>query len=230
MATIPNNTIVYYDTQLSLVYKTIDHLKKAFSNLVVVKSEAEFFEFIKNNKADILIVNLDVNPLDGIGITRETISIYEDKKPYIIVYSNKQDDFLQELAYNSGVDAFINSNYAPVLLELLIKSLLRRLKTTPAPRVKSNELIVDEEEFLVIKNGVKIELPKKEFKMLLLLQRNDTKFFSKLELAKEIWNDEEIAKKRTIDVHIYNIRQIFGKHIIQSQKGKGYRINKKYFA
>lgn len=230
MATPINNTILYYDTQLSSVYKTIDHLKKAFPGLVVVKSETEFFDFLKNNSADVLIVNLDVSPMDGIAITREAINQIEEKKPYVIVYSNKQDDFLQELAYNSGVDAFISANYSPVLMELLVKSLLRRIKATPPAKSKSNELIVDEEEFLVIKNGVKIELPKKEFKMLLLMQRNDTKFFSKKELAKEIWNDEEIAKKRTIDVHIYNIRQIFGKHIIQSQKGKGYRINKKYFA
>ena len=72
-------------------------------------------------------------------------------------------------------------------------------------------------------------LPKKEFKILLLLHQNQNKFFSKKELALSVWNDENVAKKRTIDVHIYNIRQIFGKKIIQSQKGKGYRLNKKYF-
>ncbi|MFO0436137.1 MAG: winged helix-turn-helix domain-containing protein, partial [Sphingobacteriaceae bacterium] len=75
----------------------------------------------------------------------------------------------------------------------------------------------------------KIELPKKEFRILMLLHNDQNKFFSKEELAINIWNDETIAKKRTIDVHIYNIRKILGKRIIQSQKGKGYRLNKSLF-
>ena len=66
-----------------------------------------------------------------------------------------------------------------------------------------------------------------EFKVFELLYNTPDKFFSKTEIAGLIWLDESVANKRTIDVHIYNIRQFFGKRIIQSQKGKGYRINKK---
>ena len=46
-------------------------------------------------------------------------------------------------------------------------------------------------------------------------------------IAEYIWKDESVSKKRIIDVHVYNIRQLFGKRVIQSQKGNGYRINKK---
>ncbi|MDZ4663814.1 MAG: winged helix-turn-helix domain-containing protein [Bacteroidota bacterium] len=134
-----------------------------------------------------------------------------------------------ELAFNSGVDAFVNYQGTPALMELLLKALVKRIKSDVKILRNTNELIVDEDEFLVIRNNTKFELPKKEFKILLLLHQNQNKFFSKKELAISVWNDENVAKKRTIDVHIYNIRQVFGKTIIQSQKGKGYRLNKKYF-
>jgi len=230
LADIKNTSIVFYDNQLSQVYKTIDHFKKVFPKTIVLKNETEYFEFIKTNPIQILLLNLDVSPMDGIAIMKETLQLINDVRPFVIIYSDKQDDFLQELAYNNGADSFINYHQSPVLLELLVKSLIKRLKLKQPSLSHSNELVIDEEEYIVLKQGNKIELPKKEFKMLVFLQKNAHKFFSKKELAIELWNDETVANKRTIDVHIYNIRQVFGKNVITSQKGKGYRINKKYFS
>ena len=223
-----NIHILIYDTQISSVYKTIDHLKRNFSNLVIVKNEDEFHEVIEQQLFDIILINLDVSPHDGIAITKELRANTTDHHFFIVIYTNKQDDFLYELAYNNGADAFVNYHNTPVLMELLLKSLAKRLFKSNQNIIKNNEFRVDEERFLVVKNNIEKELPKKEFKLLLLLYKHPDKFFTKKELAASIWNDELVAAKRTIDVHIYNIRQIFGKKIIQSQKGKGYRINRKF--
>ncbi len=229
MAATLNNALLLYDNQLSSVFKTIDHLKKVFPNLIIVKNEEEYFENISTRHFDVIVISLDVVPMDGIAITKETLLTANGIKPFVVIYSDKQDDFLLELAFNSGVDAFVNYQGTPALMELLLKALVKRIKSDVKILRNTNELIVDEDEFLVIRNNTKFELPKKEFKILLLLHQNQNKFFSKKELAISVWNDENVAKKRTIDVHIYNIRQVFGKTIIQSQKGKGYRLNKKYF-
>lgn len=231
MATsVLNNHILLYDNQLSSIFKTIDHLKKIFPNLIIVKNEDEYFQNLSTTHFDVIVISLDVVPMDGIAITKETLIAVHGQKPFLVIYSDKHDDFLLELAFNSGVDSFVNYQTTPVLMELLLKALIKRVKTEARLASNSNELIVNEDEYLVIRNNTKYELPKKEFKILLLLHQNQNKFFSKKELAISVWNDENVAKKRTIDVHIYNIRQVFGKKIIQSQKGKGYRLNKKYFA
>jgi len=230
LADILNNPILIYDNKLSAVLKTIDHLKKVFPNLIVAKNEEDYFHHLKAQAIDVVLISLDVMPMDGIAITKETIALKNDNKPFFIIYSNKQDDFLLEHAFNNGVDAFVNYQLTPSLMELLVKALIKRLKVAEKIVKANGGFIISEEEYLIISNDTKIELPKKEFKILLLLHQNQNKFLSKKELALSVWNNEEVAKKRTIDVHIYNIRQIFGKKIIQSQKGKGYRINKKYFA
>jgi DNA-binding response OmpR family regulator len=110
-------------------------------------------------------------------------------------------------------------------MELFLNNLLRRrVKITNNSK---REVIIDNERYLIFKNGEPIQLPRKEFKLFELLYNSPEKFFTKTEIAGSVWQDETIANKRTIDVHIYNIRQFFGKRIVQSQKGKGYRINKK---
>lgn len=230
MTEFNNRNILIYENRLSNIYKTIDQLKRTFNNFHIAKNEEEYFNIIKEITFDVILLNLDVAPLDGIAVIKETINFYSTNRPYFILYSSKQDDFLAELAYNNGTDIFYANYTNPILTELIIKSLLKRIHSNNSKTLLAKEFFINEEEYIVENNNNKLTLPKKEFKILQLLNQNHNKFYSKEELALIIWKDETIAKKRTIDVHIYNIRQIFGKKVIQTQKGKGYRINKKYFS
>ncbi len=218
-------SIVFVDNAVSRIFKTIDTLKKNFSSVTVFNQEKEFLDFINEHPSDLIFLNLDLVPNDGVVLTKEIRQKLHDPSPFIVIYSDKQDDFVQELAFNAGADSFISFHNKASVMELFVANLLRRRIKT-GNQVKK-EVIIDNERFLVFKNGEPFQLPRKEFRLFELLYNHPEKFFTKAEIAGEIWHDETIANKRTIDVHIYNIRQFFGKRIVQSQKGKGYRINKK---
>ena len=218
-------TVVFFDNSINRIFKTIDTIKNAYSNLFIFNEEADFFEFIENNSCDVIFLNLDLAPNDAVLITKEIKIRNLVSKPFVVIYSDKQDDFAQEFAFDSGADSFINFQSKPGVMILFLKNLLkRRIKLINTSR---KEIVLDDEQLLIFNKGVPIQLPRKEFKVFELLYNTPDKFFSKTEIAGLIWLDEAVANKRTIDVHIYNIRQFFGKRIIQSQKGKGYRINKK---
>ncbi|MEO6303031.1 MAG: winged helix-turn-helix domain-containing protein [Bacteroidia bacterium] len=218
-------SIVFFDNSISGIFKTIDLIKNTYANVFICNQEADFFEFIEKNDCDIIFLNLDLSPNDAVLITKEIKLRNLTCKPFVIIYSEKQDDFAQEIAFNSGADSFINFHNKPGVMILFLKNFLkRRVKVKSG---SSKEVILDDEKFLIFNKGEPIQLPRKEFKVFELLYNTPDKFFSKTEIAGLIWMDESVANKRTIDVHIYNIRQFFGKRIIQSQKGKGYRINKK---
>jgi DNA-binding response OmpR family regulator len=221
----PLACIIFVDNTINRIFKTIETLRNSFDQIRIFNQEKEFLDFLETCSPDVIFLNLDLKPNDAVILLREIKSRKAEAEPFIIIYSDKQDDFVQELAFNSGVDSFINfHNKAPVM-ELFLKNLLRR-RIKPEMNNKK-EVTIDNERYLIFKNGEAVQLPRKEFKLFELLYNNSDKFFSKTEIAGEIWKDEPIANKRTIDVHIYNIRQFFGKRIIQSQKGKGYRMNKK---
>lgn len=221
----PRPSIVFVDNSVNRIFKTIEGLKNSFGNIHIFNQEKDFFDFLETNPIDIIFLNLDLQPNDAVAICREIKQRNLEANPFLIIYTDKQDDFVQELAFNSGVDSFINFHNKSSVMELFIKNLLRRRVKTKVNLKR--EVVIDNDRHLIFKNGVAFQLPRKEFKLFELLYNSSEKFFSKLEIAGTIWNDETIASKRTIDVHIYNIRQFFGKRIIQSQKGKGYRINKK---
>lgn len=218
-------TVVFVDNAINRIFRTIETLRNSFPNIHIFNQEKDLLEFLEHSPADVIFLNLDLKPNDAVILSREIRQRKPETDPFIVIYSDKQDDFVQELAYNSGVDSFISFHAKPSVMELFLKNLLRR-RTRPNNAARK-ELVIDNERYLIFKNGEAVQLPRKEFRLFELLYNNSDKFFSKTEIAGHIWNDESIANKRTIDVHIYNIRQFFGKRVIQSQKGKGYRINKK---
>lgn len=222
---VNNSAIVFVDNAINKIFKTVDTLKHAFGNIVIFNQEKELFAWLEENAADVILMNLDLQPNDAVTLTKEIRLKTRESNPFIIIYTEKQDDFVQELAFNAGADSFIAFHHKAAVVELFLKNLLRR-------RVKVNrnsrkEVVIDYDKYLIFKNGEPFQLPRKEFKLFELLYNSSEKFFTKAEIAGYIWHDETVANKRTIDVHIYNIRQFFGKRIIQSQKGKGYRINKR---
>src|SRR6218665_1048059 len=222
---VNQSQIVFLDNAVSRIFKTIDTLRQTYEHITIFNQEKDFFEFLEENQVDIIFLNLDLTPNDAVILSKEITQRNLESNPYVIIYTDKQDDFVQELAFNSGVDSFISFHNKAAVMELYVKNLLRRRIKTSAN--SKREVVIDNDRYLIFKNGEAFQLPRKEFRLFELLYNNSEKFFTKNEIATRIWNDESVANKRTIDVHIYNIRQFFGKRIVQSQKGKGYRINKK---
>ena len=205
------HSIVFVDNSINQIFKTINHLKTKYENTDVFVQEKLFLEFFEENSPDIILKDIK--------------QINKEPNPYVVIYTENNDDFVQELAFNSGADFFINFHQKPLVMELFIKNILKRKVNTKIDTKK--RIYIDFESYLIFNQGKPFQLPRKEFMLFELLYNNSDKYFSKVDLAKIIWADESIALKRTIDVHVYNIRQFFGKNIILSKKGIGYSLNKK---
>jgi DNA-binding response OmpR family regulator len=99
-------------------------------------------------------------------------------------------------------------------------------KNTDTENLSTKKFHVDKEQYVIVTEKGKIALPRKEFEMISLMYFNANKIFTRLDFAKHIWNSPDVAKSRTIDIHIRNIRRILGNDIIKTTKGIGYTINK----
>src|SRR4051812_29751229 len=196
-------SIVFVDNAVNRIFKTIDALKTSYENIYIFNQEKDFFDFLDDNQADVIFLNLDLHPNDALILLKEIKQRKAESNPFIVIYSDKQDDFVQELAFNSGVDSFINFHHKASVMELFLKNLVRR--RTQVKAVHKREMVIDNDRYLIYKNNEAFQLPRKEFRLFELLYNNSDKFFSKTEIAAFIWNDESVAGKRTIDVHIYNI-------------------------
>ena len=77
---------------------------------------------------------------------------------------------------------------------------------------------------MVIKEGESIQLPKKEFELLLLLSSAPGRVFTRENILNTIWGNDVIVGDRTIDVHIRKLREKLGDDLFKTIKGVGYKF------
>jgi len=223
--------IVICSNSESSIKKIIDFLEEKLYNVSYTKNEEDLLKQIKKNDTQLVVLELDLKHKDGITITSDIRNLKDIEQPYIIIFSNKQDDYIQITAFNSGADDFITTPIKPILLEARICTLKKRHAASQTNQEiihDPSKFFVDREQYLIVTENGKISLPRKEFEMIDLMFQNAHKVFTRHDFAKLIWNAPEVANSRTIDIHIRNIRRVLGNDIIKTSKGIGYTINRDF--
>ncbi len=90
--------------------------------------------------------------------------------------------------------------------------------------LKIGDLIIDREEYKVIKSGTTINLPRKEFELLALLASKPGKVFKREVILNHVWGNDVVVGGRTIDVHIRKLREKIGDVSFKTVKGVGYKF------
>jgi len=166
-------------------------------------------------------MDLELDNTDAITVIKEIKSHTLNPQPFIVVCSGKADDFIQISALNSGADEFIDLPVNHLIFESKLKAIIKRVKNGVEIKDRTG-FFIDHEQYKVFIGNEPHSLPRLEFKLLNLLFSQPNKIFSKDEIASEIWNNKDISAKRTIDIHIRNIRKELGEDIIKTYRGLGY--------
>lgn len=215
----------------SISNSNIEFYKKCLTNLNcklnVVCAFSIFEKSLLSETPDIIILDLELDNTDAISVLKEIKSHHLNTNPFIIVCSSKSDDFIQISALNSGADEFIDLPLNHLIFESKLKAFFKRT-LNGAPVNNYEGLFIDHEQYKVFIGKEPHSLPRLEFKLLNLLFSHPDKIFSKDEIAAEIWHNKDISSKRTIDIHIRNIRKELGDDIIRTYRGLGYclRLNR----
>jgi two-component system alkaline phosphatase synthesis response regulator PhoP len=91
-------------------------------------------------------------------------------------------------------------------------------------KINVRNIEINREEYKIIKDGVEIVLPRKEFELFYLLATKPGKVFTREEILDKVWGNEVVVGGRTIDVHIRKLREKIGDDFFKTIKGVGYKI------
>lgn len=184
-------------------------------------------EMAKKHTLNLVLLEI-IMPVDGVETCIELRKIEEFKKIPIIFYTDRAEEYSQIAAFNAGADDYILKSVKPGLLISRMKAILKRYGMMydifDGGNNSDENLKIDRERYLVLKNGKELTLPRKEFELLYLLSSDPRKTFTRQEIAKRIWGYDVFEKNRTIDVHIGRLREKIGLGYIKTVKGIGYRL------
>lgn len=188
-----------------------------------VSSYNDFEIHFLNYTPEIIVLDLVLDNTDALSIIKEIKWDALKTQPYVVVCSDNVDDFILISALNAGADEFIDLPINPLLFESKLKVLCKRLQSNSDNAI-NEDVYVDLEQYKIYVDKQPHTLPRLEFRLVNLLFSQPDKIFSKDEIAAEIWRNKEISSKRTIDIHIRNIRKELGEDIIKTYRGLGYRL------
>jgi two-component system alkaline phosphatase synthesis response regulator PhoP len=190
--------------------------------------KGNFDELINNplHTISMVIIDLDLKETDAILACNEIKNRKNMNNPFVVIVSSKDEEYTQVTALDLGADDYILKPVKPALFLKRITALSRRKNHLNEHSHNGSGFFIDVEKHLVVIDEDSYELPKKEFELLNLFYSVPNKIFSREEIAVLLWKEESIARQRTIDVHIRNIRKALGRDLIKTVKGFGYGLNK----
>jgi two-component system alkaline phosphatase synthesis response regulator PhoP len=207
------------------------NLKNEGYKITTAKNGVEAVELAKKIHPHLIILDIMMPEMDGIEAC-EKIRATEGLEDIIITFfTARSEDYSQVAGFNVGADDYITKPIKPKVLISKVKALLRRINNTSENSISNSStklnvggIIIDRDEYVIIKNGEKLSLPRKEFELFSLLASKPDKVFKRDDILDQVWGNEVVVGGRTIDVHVRKLREKIGDSYFKTVKGVGYKF------
>jgi len=202
------------------------NLRSEGYKVVTAQNGVEAIKKAKKHLPHLIILDVMMPEMDGIEACEKMRTLPELSKTLITFLTARGEDYSQLAGFDAGADDYITKPIKPKVLVSKVKALLRRLESPEETieQVQVGNLIIDREEYKVIKNKKEIILPRKEFELLSLLASKPGKVFKREDILDRVWGNEVVVGGRTIDVHIRKLREKIGENSFKTVKGVGYKF------
>ena len=182
-------------------------------------------EIAKTFKPDLILLDVMMPQMDGIEVCETIRSLKGLESTLICFLTARGEDYSQIAGLDAGADDYISKPVKPKVLISRINALLRRkIPVQKNVDYELNQIYINREKYLITKNGIDTQLPRKEFELLALLASKPNSVFERNVILEKVWGTEIVVGDRTIDVHIRKLREKIGESYIKTIKGVGYKF------
>ena len=202
------------------------NLKNEGYEIYTAKNGIEAIKIAKKSIPHLILLDIMMPEMDGIEACEKIRATSGLENVLIVFFTARGEDYSQVAGYDVGADDYITKPIKPKVLVSKVKALLRRIKevNSKTEKVSVGKIIIDREEYVVIKEGKKLSLPRKEFELFSLLASKPGKVFKRDYILDQVWGNEVVVGGRTIDVHIRKLREKIGENNFKTIKGVGYKF------
>ncbi len=187
-----------------------------------------FFDRLKKNKPELILLDVMLPKQDGISILKELRRDADTKSIPVIMATAKGAEYDRISGLDLGADDYLVKPFGMMEMAARVKAVLRRTHSEQDETfLQYGKLCMDIEKHTVIADRENVILTLKEFEILHLLLKNPGTVFTRDRLLSSVWGTEYDQETRTVDVHIRTLRAKLGScsDMIQTVRGVGYRLS-----
>ena len=195
-------------------------LRREQYNTIWAADGVQGADLFETGHFDLILLDLMLPGISGFELLEYFVP---SKVPVIIISAMGQvENRIKGL--KMGADDFLVKPFQIGELLARVESVLRRTGKKETT-FSCEEVTVDCDSRVVLKNGQEVELTAKEFDLLTVLIRNRNVALSRCFLYESVWQEEYTGETRTLDNHIQRLRKKLGwNDKIQTVFRIGYRL------
>jgi len=185
--------------------------------------DAEFL--MEEEDFDAVVLDLGLPQKNGLDVLR-AVRARGGRVPVLILTA--RDGWQERVdGLKAGADDYLGKPFHSEELLARIEALLRRRHglTTHVIRQGGLELDTDRQRVRT-EDGEEVQLTGIEFRLLRQLMLYPEKIHSRTELSEQVYEEEQLRDSNVIEVYVNRLRKRFGKSVIETLRGQGYRLGR----
>ncbi|MBV1789088.1 response regulator transcription factor [Marinobacterium sp. D7] len=207
--------------------KLVDELKprlKQAGFAVEVANDGEDAAFLGAEESfDIVVLDLGLPRKPGLQVLKEWRSAGLDMPVLILTARDSWNERVDGL--KAGADDYLGKPFHVEELLARLEALIRRRHGHVRQQIEVAGLQLDPDKLQVRdRQGQWHSLTGIEFRLLRYLMLNAGRVLSKTELSEHVYEEDQLRDSNVIEVYINRLRQRFGRELIETRRGQGYRL------
>ena len=182
--------IMVVDDNLAMAATAKVLLENAGFEVTLCDSPIRALEEIPNQRPDCVLLDIMMPEMDGIEACEILRGTPGMESTIITFLTARGEDYSQVAGFDAGADDYITKPIKPKVLVSKVNALLRRIKNEENAQediTKVGDIVINREEYKIIKKGKEIILPRKEFELLSLLVSKPGKVFTREVIYHSFW-------------------------------------------
>ena len=161
----------------------------------------QVMDLFNSHTPDLVLLDVMLPGIDGVEVCK---IIRESSMVPIVMLTAKGDTQDVVLGLEAGADDYMVKPFKPQELVARINTRLRR--STKVGSLSIFNLVIDQLEHKVLKEGKEIALTRLEFDLLATLAKEPGRVFTREALLSEVWGYQHAADTRLVNVHVQRLR------------------------
>jgi two-component system phosphate regulon response regulator PhoB len=209
------------------------NLKQAGFEVTHASDGQKALHMAENILPDIIVLDWMMPVMSGIEVCKTLRSMAETKDIPVIMLSARGEEGDKTLGLDIGADDYMTKPFSPKELVARIHAVLRRSRPALTQNIlEFGSLRLYPAKKLVERDGHRVDLGPKEFRILALLMERPGQVFSRTQLLDHVWGHGIYIDDRTIDVHMSRLRKALQRatdgntkpDLIRTVRGSGYAL------
>ncbi len=217
--------------EIQLIVQSV--LKRKF-NVKTVSTSAQAIQELKSQNYSLIILDVSLPDGDGFKLCSYIKHQERHRQTSVIFLSGKDQVGDKVMGLTLGADDYIVKPFEPMEFQARVEARIRNLEEAQRTQeflcVGAFKIVPSQQRVfsIVDEKEIAIELTTTEYKLLYFLLRHEDHVLSREQILNEVWSNSVSVTDRTVDTHIYTIRQKLNPSLadcIQAIPKVGYRFS-----